>query len=52
MGDDSGVVADSLFRACEGIQNPVIKAVQDKMKQLQSLIQEFIFNVFLPISRE
>ena len=39
MGENSGVVADRLLRACEAIPDPVIAAVRDKIEQLRSNMQ-------------
>jgi hypothetical protein len=32
MSENSGIVADSLLKACGSIPNPVLAAVQEKMK--------------------
>ena len=39
MGEDCGVAADRLLRACGAIPDPVIVAVPDKIEQLRSNLQ-------------
>ena len=39
MAKDSSIVAQQLLRVCEEIPNPVIAAVREKIRQLQSNMQ-------------